>query len=94
LANSWFAFFAATGIIFGACYMLWLYRRLFFGVLDKEDVRAMSDLNMREIAVFAPLLVLVFWIGIYPSTFHTVYAPTLERTLTLFEAQAESAQHD
>jgi NADH-quinone oxidoreductase subunit M len=54
----------------------------------------MKDLNMREIAIFVPLLVLVLWIGIYPSTFRNVYAPTLERTLSLFQAQAEEAQHD
>ncbi|MFA4994836.1 MAG: NADH-quinone oxidoreductase subunit M [Bdellovibrionales bacterium] len=94
LANSWFAFIAALGIILSASYMLWLYRRLFFGALDKEDVRAMKDLNIREMVVFAPLLVLVLWIGLYPSTFSNVYAPTLERALTLIEAQTEKASHD
>ena len=87
LANSWFAFFAAMGIILGAAYMLWLYRRLFFGILDKEEVRAMKDLNRREIATFAPLLVLVLWIGIYPATFRNVYAPTMDKALVHFEAQ-------
>jgi NADH-quinone oxidoreductase subunit M len=94
LANSWFALFAAFGIILGAGYMLWLYRRLFYGTLDKDDVRAMKDLNVREIVIFAPLLILVLWIGIYPSTFRNVYAPTLEKALTLFQAQAHEAQHD
>jgi NADH-quinone oxidoreductase subunit M len=90
LANSWFGFLAALGMILGAAYMLWLYRRLFYGVLDKEDVRAMPDLNMREIAMFVPLLVFVLWIGIHPSTFRNVYAPSMEKALTDFQ----SAQHD
>src|SRR3546814_4007611 len=66
--NTWLAALAATGLILGAAYMLYLYRRVVFGVLDKDAVRAMLDLSPREIAVFAPLIVLVFWMGIYPST--------------------------
>ncbi len=90
LANSWFAFIAATGIVLGAGYMLWLYRRLFFGPLEKDDVRQMKDLNWREMAVFAPLLVLVLWIGVYPSSFREVYAPAMEKVLADFQG----AQHD
>lgn len=94
LVNSWFAFIAATGIILGAGYMLWLYRRLFFGPLEKEDVRAMPDLTSRELALFAPLLVLVLWMGVYPSTFRNVYSPTLEKALTSFQTQAEEASYE
>ncbi|MFA5040294.1 MAG: NADH-quinone oxidoreductase subunit M [Bdellovibrionales bacterium] len=92
IANSWFAFIAALGIVLSAAYMLWLYRRLFFGALEKKDVRAMKDLSLRESAMVAPLLVLVLWIGLYPSTFRNVYAPTLDRTLTLVLAQMSSEQ--
>jgi NADH-quinone oxidoreductase subunit M len=81
LANSWYAFIAATGVILGAAYMLWLYRRLFYGPLEKNDVKAMPDLNFREYAMFVPLLVLVMWIGIYPATFRNVFAPTAEKVL-------------
>jgi NADH-quinone oxidoreductase subunit M len=93
LANSWYAFVAATGTILGAAYMLWLYRRLFYGVLDKDDVRTMPDLNMREIAMFAPLLVLVMWIGIYPTTFRAVFAPTVEKLLVDFHSEAHEGTH-
>lgn len=81
LVNSWLAFIAALGVILGACYMLWLYRRLFYGPLEKADVRAMPDLNAREYAIFVPLIVLVFWLGIHPATFRDVFAPTVEKTL-------------
>jgi NADH-quinone oxidoreductase subunit M len=68
-ANTWVALFAATGVILGAAYMLYLYRRMIFGKLVKEDLKTILDLSPREVAMFAPLIVLVFWLGIYPSTF-------------------------
>jgi len=93
LANSWYAFVAATGVILGAAYMLWLYRRLFYGPLDKDDVKAMPDLNGREVAMFAPLLILVLWIGIYPTTFRNVFAPTVEKILTDFQSESHEGTH-
>lgn len=93
LANSWYAFVAATGVVLGAAYMLWLYRRLFYGVLDKDDVKAMPDLNFREYAMFVPLIALVLWIGIYPTTFRAVFAPTVEKVLSDFQAQSHDGNH-
>ena len=60
---------AATGVILGAVYMLYLYRRVIFGKLTKDGLLRLRDLSPREIAVFAPLIVLVFWMGIYPAPF-------------------------
>jgi NADH-quinone oxidoreductase subunit M len=57
------------GMILGAAYMLYLYRRVIFGTITRDDVRAMLDLSWRERLMFAPLLALVFWMGIYPSSF-------------------------
>ena len=68
-ASSWIAFIAAIGVILGAAYMLYLYRRVIFGDLEKEDLKPLVDLSKREIAIFVPLIVMVFWMGIYPSTF-------------------------
>ncbi len=65
--------FAAIGVILGAAYMLKLYRGLFFGVPATQDVRRMRDLTAREWLIFAPLLVLVVWMGIYPTSFSHVY---------------------
>jgi NADH-quinone oxidoreductase subunit M len=87
IANSWMALLAATGVVLGAAYMLWLYRRLFYGPLDKPDVMAMKDLGMREIVIFAPLLVLVLWMGIAPAGFRDVFAPNIETILMSYQGR-------
>ncbi|MBK8175808.1 MAG: NADH-quinone oxidoreductase subunit M [Rhodospirillales bacterium] len=65
--NAWIAALTATGTILGAAYMLYLYRRVIFGALTKETLKGLLDLSPREIVVFAPLLVLVIWFGVYPQ---------------------------
>ena len=72
------AAFAALGVVLGAAYMLWLYRRVFFGVVVRDDVRQLTDLSVRELAMFAPLLLLVFWMGLYPATFRNAFALTMQ----------------
>jgi NADH-quinone oxidoreductase subunit M len=67
--NSWVAFGAAFGVILGAAYMLYLVWRLLFGELTKDDVKAMPDLSLREKVIFAPLIAVVLWMGIYPNSF-------------------------
>jgi NADH-quinone oxidoreductase subunit M len=64
-----FAVLAALGIILGAVYMLWLYQRMMFGALTHEANQRLTDLSGREIALLVPIVVLMFWIGIYPGTF-------------------------
>ncbi len=60
---------ATTGIILGAAYMLYLYRRVVFGDLTNDDVKAMPDLNKRELALLAPIAAAVLWMGVYPESF-------------------------
>jgi NADH-quinone oxidoreductase subunit M len=67
--NTWVAALATTGIILGAAYMLYLYRRVIFGKLEKEDLKAILDLSPREIAIFVPLVVVTIWMGVYPAPF-------------------------
>jgi NADH-quinone oxidoreductase subunit M len=67
--SSWVAALATTGIILGAAYMLYLYRRVIFGKLTKENLMQILDLKPREVAVFAPLVIVVLWMGIYPAPF-------------------------
>lgn len=62
-------YFAATGVILAAVYMLWMFRRVMFGPLDKEANRGLADLNPREIMVLLPLTVMMFWMGLFPSMF-------------------------
>ncbi len=67
-ANQWAGVLAATGIIIGAGYMLWLYQRVFF-METNEKVIGLNDINMREFLSLLPMIVLIFWIGIYPDMF-------------------------
>ncbi|MBA4747607.1 MAG: NADH-quinone oxidoreductase subunit M [Sphingopyxis sp.] len=86
-ASSWAAFVCTTGIILGAAYMLYLYRRVVFGELTKDDVRAMPDLNAREWAIMLPLAAVTLWMGVYPESF---LAPMRGDVATLVARVADS----
>jgi NADH-quinone oxidoreductase subunit M len=77
--NTWVAFFAATGMILGVAYMLYLYRRVIFGVITRADVRAMLDLSWREVAIFAPMIAIVLWMGVYPVSFLRPMQPAIDK---------------
>jgi len=90
--NAWVALLAATGVILGAVYMLYLYRRVIFGQLTKESLQAILDLNGREIAVFAPLVVVVFVMGIYPQPFLDVMHVSVENLIERYQSALAAAQ--
>ena len=69
VVSKWWAAFAATGIVLGAAYMLWLYQRTMFGVVDNPKNENLPDLSIREWATFTPLIILAVWIGLYPKPF-------------------------
>ncbi len=70
LNNWWFTIFAATGVIFAAVYMLWMYQRVVFGEVNNPELKnELTDLNKREMIVLIPIFIFIVWIGIYPSTF-------------------------
>jgi NADH-quinone oxidoreductase subunit M len=71
--NFWLALLGSAGMVLGAAYMLYLYRRVVFGKITRDDLKAILDLSPREMAVFAPLVVLTLWMGIYPSSFTGVF---------------------
>ncbi|ALA18894.1 MULTISPECIES: NADH-quinone oxidoreductase subunit M [unclassified Chelatococcus] len=78
-ANPWVAVLATSGVIFSAAYALWLYRRVVFGVIEKDNLKTITDLNTREMVVLVPLLVLVIWYGLQPGAILDVFAaPTAE----------------
>jgi NADH-quinone oxidoreductase subunit M len=68
-ANPVWAGWAALGIILNAAYMLWLYQRMFFGEIENEKNKLLPDLSLREWAYMIPLVIMSFWIGIYPGPF-------------------------
>ena len=84
--NTWLAFFLCTGIILGASYMLWLYRRVIFGKLEKADLMHFLDLSPREIALFVPLGLLIMWMGVYPTSFIEIMAPAVDKMLGNYHA--------
>ena len=71
------AYLGGFGMILGACYMLYLYRRVIFGVITRDDLRGILDLSPREIGIFTPLIFLVLWMGIYPSSFTQFFDATV-----------------
>ncbi len=86
-ASSWVAFLATTGVVLGAAYMLWLYRRVVFGELVHDDVKTMHDVGAREITIFVPIIVLALWIGIYPKP----YISAMDASVTKLIAQTAGA---
>ena len=71
-ANPIIAILSATGIVLGAIYMLWLYRRVVFGAAENDAVANLAPLNRRELVIFAPLVVLVLWYGIFPNSIFAI----------------------
>ncbi|MCL4548610.1 MAG: NADH-quinone oxidoreductase subunit M [Bacteroidetes bacterium] len=70
LNSWWFTIFAATGVIFAAVYLLWMYQRVVFGEVKNEELKhELTDMNLREMIVMVPILIFIVWIGVYPNTF-------------------------
>ncbi len=75
--NFWVSLLGSAGLILGACYMLFLYRRIIFGSITRDDLRGILDLSPRELAIFVPLITLTMWMGIYPSSFTSFFDATV-----------------
>ncbi len=85
LAQKYWAILAATGIVLGAAYMLWLYQRTMFGKLDNPENQKLIDLDFREIMTLAPIVVLCFWIGLYPKPFFKVLEKPVDKLVQQVE---------
>ncbi len=80
--NSWIAIFAATGVILSAAYALYLYRRIIYGALVKPSLQTIQDLNAREIAILAPLVVITIALGFYPTPVTNVTTPAVAKLIS------------
>ena len=81
----------ATGVILSACYMLWMFQRVVFGPVTHEENERLGDLTFRERLVFAPIILLIFWMGFGPQPFLDRAQPALDRTLELTRTRAEAS---
>jgi NADH-quinone oxidoreductase subunit M len=85
------ASFAAVGIVLGAAYLLWLYQRIFFGELSNPANAKLPDLSFREQLTLAPLVVLAFWIGLYPKPFFDVLRTPAENIVRAVGGPVQTA---
>jgi len=90
--NTWVAFLATTGIILGASYSLWLYRRVVFGEMTKHDLMQLLDLGPREVLIFAPLVAAAIWIGVYPQPFLDVMSASVGNLIEQHQAALATAK--
>ncbi|MBW8788099.1 NADH-quinone oxidoreductase subunit M [Rhizobium sp. WSM1274] len=91
--NTWVALFAATGVILSAAYALWLYRRVIFGALEKEKLKALLDLSRREQLILYPLVALTIFFGVYPAPVFDATAASVDLLVNNYTAAVHAAQN-
>jgi NADH-quinone oxidoreductase subunit M len=89
--NTWVAAVATSGVILSAAYALWLYRRVVFGDLVRESLRAITDMDRRERAIFAPLVAMTLLLGVYPSLLTDLIGPSVEALIADYRAALPDA---
>ena len=92
IGSPWFAGIAALGVILAAIYILYMFQKMFLGPLDKEENMKLKDLNWREIATLVPLLVFIFWIGLYPKPFFALMAPAVDNLVKIIQTASIALQ--
>jgi NADH-quinone oxidoreductase subunit M len=90
--NTWVTAVAALGVIFSAGYALWLYRRVVFGDLIKESLKTISDMTWRERVVFAPLIVMTLWLGVYPALVTDIIGPSTAALVETYDQALAAAE--
>ncbi|MFQ5528096.1 MAG: NuoM family protein [Thermoanaerobaculia bacterium] len=90
----WWALMGALGIVLGAAYMLWMYQRVFFGPLTNPENKGLTDLNRRELIYLLPIVVLCFWIGLYPKPFFKIMDKPVDYIVEIVESNQLAGGHE
>jgi NADH-quinone oxidoreductase subunit M len=88
-SNVVYGVLAATGVILGAAYMLWMFQRVMFGKITRPENEKLKDLNAREITILVPMVIMIFLMGIYPKLFFSKMDVTVEKFLKDFKGRVE-----
>jgi NADH-quinone oxidoreductase subunit M len=90
LGSWWFTIFAASGVIFAAVYLLWMYQRVAYGEVKNPKMNSLTDMNKREMLVLLPIFIFIVWIGIYPSTFLKVSEKSSAKVIEQVHVQTQA----
>jgi len=85
LNSHWYVIISASGVVFAAVYMLWMFQRVIFGTIRHEENRHLADLSSRELGLLIPVLLFIVWIGVFPTTFLSKSEPSVQRIVTQLE---------
>jgi NADH-quinone oxidoreductase subunit M len=88
VASGWFAGAATLGVILAAVYLFLMFEKVFLGAVTKEENAHLRDINLREVLLLLPLLILIFWIGLYPKPFIALIDPTVQQLVALVQSAA------
>src|ERR1700687_293257 len=92
VSKAWAAW-GSLGVVLGAAYLLWLYQRVMFGPVTQSANKELPDLNLREYATLVPLVILAFWIGIYPKPFFALIEKPVQRIVEQVNPNFYQAEH-
>ena len=90
--NYWYAILSSLGVILAAVYMLWMFQKMFLGKVENPVNEGLKDLNWREVTVLIPILIMIFWIGLYPATFFNLMNTSVNQLVQTLGAAAAAVK--